>query len=277
MSKFMGCDTEFEESRIVLFGAPFDGTVTNRPGARFAPAQIRTDSFGLENYSPYTERNIEDCKVFDAGDLELPFGDTQAAMKIISEAVSGLIKSKKKPLMIGGEHLVTLPAVTQVYKEYKDLCIIHFDAHADLRKEYMGVSLSHSTVMYHIWELLGDNRIFQFGVRSGTKEEFQFAKAGHTVFKPFNLEDVAAEIKAIGSRPVYLTIDFDVLDPSVFPGTGTPEPGGVTFNELLDAIISMRKLNIVACDVVELSPHYDESGISTAAACKAIRELITIL
>jgi agmatinase len=277
MSKFMSCDASLDEAKIVLFGAGFDGTVTNRPGARFAPAQIRIDSFGLENYSPYFDREIEDCSVFDGGDLDLPFGNTEMALRMIEDYVRELSTKNKKSLMIGGEHLITLPAIKSLYNKYKDLCIIHFDAHCDLRQAYLGVSLSHSTVMYHCWELLGDDRIFQFGIRSGTKEEFLWANEGHTHLTKYNFEHLKKAKTIIGNRPVYLSVDLDVLDPSVFPGTGTPEPGGVTYKEFLEALHTINGLNIIGADVLELSPHYDMSGISTAAACKAIREVMCIL
>lgn len=277
MSKFIGCDEIEENAKIVLFGAPFDGTVTNRPGTRFAPPIIRMDSYALEDYSPYFDVTIEEKCVFDAGDLELPFGSTEAALSQIGEFAKDIISQNKKPLMIGGEHLVSLPVIKEVYNKYKDLNIIHFDAHTDLRKEYLGVSFSHSTVLYHAWELLRDGKIFQFGIRSGTKEEFDWAKEGHTKLTKFNFDGLKEAVKQIGNKPVYLTLDLDILDPSVFPGTGTPEPGGVTFKELLAAITELKGLNLVGADVVELSPHYDHSGISTAAACKAIREIICIL
>ena len=273
---FMGCDTEFEDADIVLFGAPFDGTVTFRPGSRFAPSQMRIDSFGLETYSPYQDKDMEDYNIHDAGDLDLPFGNKDKALDIIEQTVSDIIKSKKKPYMIGGEHLVSLPAIKAIHAEYKDLCVLHFDAHTDLREQYIEEPLSHSTVMRRVWDILGDNRIWQFGIRSGTKEEFEWAGEGHTSLHKFNLNGIETAINEIGNRPVYLTIDLDVLDPSIFAGTGTPEAGGVTFNELVTALCDLSELNIVGADVVELAPHYDASGVSTAVACKVLREVLVL-
>lgn len=273
MADFIGFDSSFENAKIIMFGAPFDGTVSFRPGARFAPEAIRKDSWGLETYSPYLDEDLEPYELHDAGDLDLPFGNTARVLDTIENYVDAIVKNGKIPLMIGGEHLVTYPAVKAVCKRHENLCIIHFDAHADLRTEYMGESLSHATVMRRVWESVGDERIFQYGIRSGLREEFQWAKE-HTFIRMFSLGSIKDDLKIIGDKPVYVTIDMDVLDPSVFPGTGTPEPGGVSFKELLDALSLIRHLNVVGADVVELSPHYDSSGISTAAACKTIREMV---
>ncbi|MFT9077383.1 agmatinase [Ethanoligenens sp.] len=269
---FIGCETSFEESKIVLFGAPFDGTVTFRPGSRFGPAQMRPDSYGLESYSPYQDANLEDAAIHDAGDLDLPFGRVERALGDIGAFAGKIVRAGKRPLMLGGEHLVTLPALQAVHARHGDLCVLHFDAHTDLRVDYLGEPLSHATVLRRIWDELGDGRIFQFGIRSGLREEFEWAKA-HTTLHPFDLDGLDAAIEAIGGRPVYVTIDLDVLDPSVFSGTGTPEPGGVSFKELLNALCKLHRLHIAGADVVELAPHYDASGVSTAVACKVVREL----
>ncbi len=273
-TNFLGCESSFEDSDIVIFGAPYDGTTTFRPGTRFAPAAMRTDSIGLETYSPYFDADISDYKIHDYGDLDLPFGSPTKALKMISETCKLIFEKGKKPLMIGGEHLVSLPSIEQAVKLYPDLRIIHFDAHTDLRDEYIGEPLSHSTVIRRAWDILGDNRIYQFGIRSGTREEFYWAKDGHTNLCLHNFDTLAATVSQIGTAPVYLTIDLDVLDPSIFSGTGTPEAGGVTFLQLINALQAVSSLNIIGADVVELSPHYDHSGSSTAVACKVLREVL---
>lgn len=270
---FIGCDDEYEESKIVLFGAPFDGTTSYRPGTRFASSHMRNESYGIETYSPYLDLDLMDIKIFDGGDLELPFGDTEKVLQIIENYTEKIIKDDKIPFMIGGEHLVTLGTVKAIAKHYPELHIIHFDAHADLRNEYMNVKLSHATVMRRCWEIVGDNRIFQFGIRSGDKEEFIWGK-NHVYTNKFNLSGVETLERKLIDKPVYLTIDLDVLDPSEFPATGTPEAGGVSFKELLAAIYSLSKFNIIGVDMVELSPPYDTSGISTTLACKLLRELL---
>lgn len=270
---FLSCDNEYNESKIVLFGAPFDSTTSFRPGTRFASRTMRAESFGLETYSPYQEEDLEDYAVFDGGDLELCFGDTERALKQIEEFSAQIIQDKKIPLMIGGEHLVTLGSVRAVAREYPDLHIIHFDAHADLREEYLGVRLSHATVLHRVWDIVGDGKIFQFGIRSGDRSEFEWGKT-HVTTQKFNFNGLEQTVERLSGKPVYFTLDLDVLDPSVFPGTGTPEAGGVNFMQLLDAILCVSKCNIVGCDINELSPSYDQSGASTAVACKVLRELL---
>lgn len=271
---FSGCDSSFSDAGLVIFGAPFDGTTTFRPGARFAPQAMRTESIGIETYSPYFDVDLTDFLIHDAGDLDLPFGNTKSALDMISVFADRVYSHGKKPVMLGGEHLATLPIAARAVKEYKDLCVIHFDAHTDLRSEYLGEELSHSTVMKRIWDIVGDGRIFQYGIRSGTREEFYWAGEGHTKLSRYDFSGLAEAVKEIGERPVYLTIDLDVLDPSVMPGTGTPEAGGVTFKELIWALRIIRPLNIIGADIVELSPHYDHSGVSTAVACKVVREVL---
>lgn len=274
---FMACDAEYEDAKTVLFGAPFDSTTSYRPGTRFGSRTIRQESFGVETYSPYQDKDMTDYSFFDSGDLELCFGSSEKALEDIEERTNTILEDGKRPFMMGGEHLVTLGAVRAVAKKYPDLHIIHFDAHADLREEYLGAQLSHAAVLKRCWELVGDDRIFQFGIRSGDREEFLWGK-DHVFTNKFNFNGLKETVESLKGKPIYFTLDLDVLDPSVFPGTGTPEPGGVTFNELRDAVeLVCSSLNIVGCDVNELSPPYDPSGISAAAACKIVREMLLAL
>lgn len=270
---FIACDHEYAESDIVLFGAPFDGTTSYRPGTRFASSAIRNESYGIETYSPYLDKDLLDIKVFDAGDLEFGYGNTNRVLDTIERMTSQIINDGKKPLMIGGEHLVTLGSIRAVHEYYPELHIIHFDAHADLRNDYLGEKLSHASVLRRCHELVGDGRIYQFGIRSGDREEFIWAKE-HVHMQKFDFSNLDKCVQALKGKPVYLTIDLDVLDPSVFPGTGTPEAGGVSFTELIAALNKVLCLNIVAMDMNELSPVYDSSGTSTALACKLLRELL---
>lgn len=274
---FIACDAEYEDAKVVIFGAPFDSTTSYRPGARFGSAAIRHESYGLETYSPYLNCDLEDLDVYDAGDLELPMGSAEMALDAISACTSEILNAGKIPFMLGGEHLVTLGTVREVAKKYPDLHIIHFDAHADLRDDYLGVKLSHACVLRRCHDILGDGRIHQFGIRSGERAEFGFARAGHTDLHPFSLEglDSVADDLASSRVPVYFTIDLDVLDPSVFPGTGTPEAGGVSFDQLRKALTKVcQTVNVVALDVTELAPILDPSGVSTAVAGKVVRELL---
>lgn len=277
VSTFIGCDKEYDEADIVLFGIPFDGTTSFRPGTRFAMQAIRPDSYGLETYSPYLKRDLENAKIFDGGDLELPLGNTEQVIETILEYSRNVVVDGKKFMMVGGEHLVSYPTIQAMYEKYPDLHVIHLDAHTDLRDMYLGQKLSHATVIRRCHDFLGDGRIFQFGIRSGTEEEFQWASE-HTHLEQFTLDTLQEVIEKLKDVPVYITIDLDVLDPSIFPGTGTPEPGGITYRELLQAIAQFQQLNhIVAADVVELSPQYDPTGASTAVACKTIREMLLTL
>lgn len=270
---FIACDASFEEATTVIFGAPYDSTTSNRPGTRFAPKAIRNDSFGLETYSPYQDKDLSEVKIFDSGDLELSFGRVDLALQDIEDHAREILSAGKRPLMIGGEHLVTLGQFRAVAEKYPDVCVIQLDAHTDLRQEYLGAELSHATIIRRLWDIVGDDRIYQLGIRSGEKAEFEFAKE-HTHLTKFNLTGLPKAIADLKDKPVYLTIDLDVLDPSAFPGTGTPEAGGIDFMTLLQAIIDIAQLNVVAIDVNELSPHYDLSGASTALATKIIREIL---
>ncbi|MDY4596310.1 agmatinase [Faecalimonas umbilicata] len=274
---FMACEKEAHEADIVLFGAPFDSTTSYRPGTRFGSSAIRRESYGIECYSPYQDKDLEDTKVMDCGDLELCFGNTKKALAQIEEQAKEILDNSAIPFMLGGEHLVTLGAFRAVLEKYPDIHIIHFDAHADLREEYLGEQLSHASVIRRCWDLVGDGRIYQFGIRSGDREEFYWAKE-HVTMRKFDFEGLEEVLEKLEGTPIYFTLDLDVLDPSVFPGTGTPEPGGVTFDALRKAAEKVcSRANVVACDVNELSPHYDPSGISTAVACKIVREMLLAL
>ena len=275
---FIGCESDYADAAIVLYGAPFDSTTSFRPGARFGPSAMRHESFGLETYSPYQDADLTDCRIFDSGDMELCFGSAEAALRDIETRAAEILQDGKLPLLLGGEHLVTLGAVRAAVQQYPDLHIIHFDAHTDLRDEYLGAKLSHACVLRRCHDLLGDGRIHQFCIRSGDREEFRFAQA-HTELHPFCFDGLEQTISSLREQdvPVYFTIDLDCLDPSAFPGTGTPEAGGVSFIQLLDAIRTVCTARIIGADVNELAPMLDSSGVSTATACKVLRELLLAL
>ena len=270
---FIGADRSFDDAKVVIFGAPYDSTTSFRPGTRFGPAAIRSESFGIETYSPYQDKDLEDdAAVHDAGDLELPFGAPDRALEMIEAKAAEILDAGKIPFLLGGEHLVTLGSVRAVAKRHPALRIIHFDAHADLREDYLGVRLSHACVMRRCHDILGDGRIWQFGIRSGTRDEFAFMKSSHVTTEPFSVKTLSSLNFPVGT-PVYLTVDLDVIDPSEFPGTGTQEAGGLKFTELFSALTEiLARFNIVALDNVELSPSLDPSGRSTALACKLLRE-----
>lgn len=276
IGKFMEMEGEYEESDVVVFGVGFDGTTSNRPGTRFASKAMRSEFYGLETYSPLLDLDLQDFNICDIGDLELSIGDTEKVLNEIYEETENILNDDKFPFMIGGEHLVTLPVFKAVYEKYNDVYVLHFDAHTDLREEYNNNKNSHATVIKRIWDIIGDGKIFQFGIRSGTKEEFNFAlKERHTYMETHTIDTFWKIVSTLGGKNVYLTIDLDVLDPSIFPGTGTPEPGGISYRkfEQIFKILKNSNINLVGCDIVELSPNYDKSNVSTIVACKILREL----
>lgn len=269
-------NSSYENSDIAVFGVPYDGTASYKPGSRFGPDAIRREMYGLETYSPYLDKDCRDYAVCDLGNMEIPFGNRDLVLKNIATEIKSILNDGKKSLALGGEHLISYPIIKEYSNKYKDLVVVHFDAHTDLREEFLGEKLSHATVIKRAHDVLGDDRIYQFGIRSGTKEEFEFAKIHTNLFK-FDAKGVSSIIDKIKDKPIYVTLDLDILDPSIFSGTGTPEAGGITFKELIDAIGKLQGLNIVGADIVELSPHYDASGVSTAVACKVLRELLLIM
>ena len=268
---WMGENKDYNTSGIIMLGMPFDGTVSYRSGSRFAPEQLRLASWGLEEYSPYFDKHLEDCNFHDAGDLELPLGNTVKSLEVIRKNVEEIYRDGKKVFGIGGEHLVTLPEIQAVSKYIDNLAIVHFDAHTDLREEYLGEKLSHSAVIRHSAEIIGFENLKQIGIRSGMKEEFELMKKYNTLCHKYE------ELEVLKDKNIFVTVDLDVLDTSIMPGTGTPEAGGLNFNELVGWFKYLSKFNIIGADVVELAPDYDASGASTAVATKVIRELLMIL
>lgn len=268
---WMGQNEDYVSSDIVMLGMPFDGTVSYRSGSRFAPEQIRLASWGLEEYSPRFDKHLEDVNFHDAGDLEFPLGNTYKSLDLIEENVEQIYKDGKRVFGIGGEHLVTLPEIKAVAKFHKDLAIVHFDAHTDLREEYLGEEMSHSAVIRHASKIVGPENLKQIGIRSGMKEEWEFMKKHNTLIHEYS------ELDELKGKKIFVTVDLDCLDPSVMPGTGTPESGGMQFNELMGWFECLKNFDIVGADVVELAPDYDASGVSTAVATKVIRELLMVM
>jgi agmatinase len=274
---FIKSHQNFEESQAVLYGMPMDWTVSFRPGSRFGPTRIREVSVGLEEYSPYLDRELEDVKYFDAGDIPLPFGNAQKSLDMIEDFVDKVLAAGKFPLGMGGEHLVSWPVMKAVFKKYPDLAIIHMDAHTDLREDYEGEPLSHSTPIRKIAEHIGPKNVFSFGIRSGMKEEFDWAKKVGMHISKFEVHQPLKEIlPKLAGRPVYVTIDIDVLDPAHAPGTGTVDCGGITSKELLASIHEIAKsdVKVVGADLVEVAPIYDPSEQTANTASKLIREMI---
>lgn len=273
---FIASSSDYESAKAVIFGIPMDYTVSFRPGSRFGPARIREVSVGLEEYSPYLNKSLDEAAYFDAGDLPLPFGNPARSIDLIGEYVKGLLSDGKFPLGLGGEHLVSWPIIREVYAKYPDMALIHIDAHADLRDQYEGEIWSHATPIRKAAELIGGDNIYQFGIRSGTREEFEYARK-HLHLYPFDvLEPLRSVLPELSGRPVYVTIDIDVLDPAAAPGTGTAEAGGITSKELLGAIhaIAASDVQVVGADVVEVAPVYDPTEQTQIVAAKLVREIL---
>jgi agmatinase len=272
---WMASTENIEESTCVIVGLPYDGTCSNRPGTRFAPANIRLESYGLETYSPIQDKDLEDIKFYDAGEIDFQLGNREDCLEKIETATRETLEHNKKWLGIGGEHLVTFPSIKAYSEKYPELYVVHFDAHADVREDYLNEKLSHACVMRRISEIITPQNLIQIGIRSGTSEEFAWMKDNNTLVK--SQEELKSRLEFLQNKPVFLSIDLDVLDPSLMSGTGTPEPGGMNYNEFMSWLMLLKDTNIVGADILELSPHYDNSGVSTATAAKVVREVLLLM
>jgi len=260
---------------VVLLGLPYDGTTTFRPGTRFAPPAIRQASYGLESYCPRLQRDLTGKRYTDLGDAFV-IGVSQNPVALIQQYLDSQVQPNQKILAFGGEHLVSLPLIRRANRLHPGLWVIHFDAHADLAQEYLGLHESHATVLRRTVEFVSPDRLAQFGIRSGSAEEWRFMRE-HNTQREDDPEDQIELRERIGDAPVYVTLDVDILDPSVMPGTGTPEPGGWDYARLENALLALDGLNIVGADIVEVAPAYDPSGISAITAAKLARTLLLMM
>ena len=270
---FVSAKALFEEGRIVILGCPYDGSASFRPGARFGPSALRKASWGIETYSPYFRRDLTRLKIHDMGDLELPLGEKRIAFDLIQKALRKILSKDKFPILLGGDHLITLPILEEILKAYPNLHLLHLDAHTDLRKDYLGETLSHSTVIRRVVDRLGKGRLSQIGIRSGTEEEFKLAKEMRSIVFS-DRRSLGAMVNRLRNRPVYVTLDLDLFDPGLLPGVGTPEPGGLTFQEFISLLKVLRSLHVIGVDIVELTPDYDPTQISSVTAAVILREMI---
>jgi agmatinase len=270
---YISAKTSFKESKIVLLGCPYDGSASFHPGARFGPSAIRKASWGIETYSPYFDKDLSELSIHDMGDLELPLGEKKLSLTLIRKGLRKILSEKKFPIVLGGDHLVTLSIVEELLRVYPHLNLIQIDAHTDLREDYLGETLSHSTVMRRLVERLGEGGLFQIGSRSGTKEEFNFAKRIKSIVS-YDRGSLKSMVRRLGRKPVYITLDLDVIDPSLLPGVGTPEPGGFTFERYLTLLKELQSLHVIGFDMVELTPDYDPTQISSVTASVILREMI---
>jgi len=270
---FTSAKAPWREALAVILGCPYDGSASFRPGARFGPSAIRRASWGIETYSPYLNQDLSQLSIHDMGDLELPPGEKKISLDLIRKAVRKILSGNKFPILLGGDHLITLPIVEELVQNYPRLQIVHIDAHTDLREEYLGESASHSTVMRRLIDHIGEGRLFQTGIRSGTEEEFKLARKMKSIV-PFDSSSLSSMVKRIRNRPVYITLDLDVIDPSLLPGVGTPEPGGLMFQELISLLKKLQPLHVIGFDIVELTPDYDPTQVSSVTASVILREMI---
>jgi agmatinase len=270
---FISASATFLEGQIIILGCPYDGSASFRPGARFGPSAIRRASWGIETFSPYFGRDLSQLFLHDMGDLELPSGEKKASLNLIRTALRKILSGKKFPILLGGDHLITLPIVEELIQTYPDLHLIQIDAHPDLREEYLGEKLSHCTVMRRVVDQLGEGRLFQIGIRSGTEDEFRLAKKRRSIVSP-NRESLKSMVKRLRNQPVYITLDLDAIDPGLLPGVGTPEPGGLAFQGFISLLRQLQSLHVIGFDIVELTPEYDATQVSSVTASVILREMI---
>lgn len=271
---FMGSCFSLEEADRVIIGLPMDSTTSFRPGTRHAPYRVREVSEGVEEYSIYQDRSLEEIYFYDAGDVVIPYGNINESLRRMEETARELLSRQKKIFSIGGEHLVSLPIIKAYAEVYPDLVVIQMDAHADLREDYLGETLSHATVMRHVLQIIGDKNLFQLGIRSGTQEEMHYAQSCSNLYLDQFLSVLDEVKEKIGPRPVYISLDIDVLDPAFAPGTGTTEAAGISSRDLLKALHDLGQLQVVGFDMVEISPPYDLADNTSILGAKILREAL---
>ena len=271
---FMGARRNPSGCRVALFGVPYDGTTSFRPGTRFGPAAIREVSTGLETYCPQLDRDLEDLAYADIGAVEIPYGDPEPVVDAVCHATSTVLAAGMKPLMLGGEHSISSGAVAAVAKQHPDLVLVQLDAHADLRHEWLGARHSHACAMRRSLEVLPSQQLMQIAIRSGTRDEFKELQSSGRLI---SVQDIPNRMSELRGRPIYLTVDLDWFDPAVMPGTGTPEPGGFIWNDFAAVINELCHHRLMGADVVELAPQLDPSGISSILAAKVTRSLLLLM
>ncbi len=268
--KLYYANSSLEQAQVLVLGLPYDRTSSFIPGSRFGPQYIRQCSDNIEDYSPYQDKSLNDLKICDQGDIEF-YGEDWLGQ--IEKEVAGLCSPNKLPVFLGGEHTITPHIVSAMKRGFGDFSLVQLDAHCDLRDEYLGERDCHATAMRRASEILGIDNVFQFGIRSGTKDEFGFGKNVHK-FKTF--EPLSKLIMTI-KKPLYVSIDVDVLDPGILPAVSTPEPGGILYQELIDSLLLLRNKNIIAADIVEYNPLAASPYASGSTVAEILRELILVM
>ena len=272
---FMGAQRDPQDCQVGVFGVPYDGTTSFRPGTRFGPAAIRNVSEGLETYCPQLDRDLDDIAYADLGALAIPFGAPEPVVERVKTATEAVIDLGLKPLMLGGEHSISSGAVSAVAELHPDLVLVQLDAHADLREEWLGARHSHACAMRRCLEVLPSGDLLQLAIRSGTRLEFQELRHSGRLIQ--DCPALAHAMQNLAGRPIYLTVDLDWFDPSVLPGTGTPEPGGFHWSDFAQVLQVLQDHRLVGADVVELAPQLDVSGASAVLAAKVVRSLLLLM
>ena len=277
---FSGMQKSFADAKYVVFGVPFDSTSTYRNGARFAPQAIRQASLNIETYSFRSGVDVEDLALHDAGDLDVSM-ETQKTVDMTRLVVEDILAANKMPVALGGEHLITLGTVKGLGKRAVETAIVSFDAHLDLRCEFMGSTVSHTTFMQLISEEVKPAKIIEVGTRAAGKEELAHAKKAGVEF--FTSQEIIKQgsflvgeqlkEKLLPYDNLYLTVDMDVLDPAFAPAVQNPEPDGITTSALIDLACSICDKRVLGFDLVEIVPIYDK-GISAVVTAKVAFEML---
>jgi agmatinase len=256
---------------IVIQGAPYDGGVSYRAGARTAPGDVRVASDSIESYSLRTGRDLIDIDLADAGDIDLAGADPETAIDRIARATARVHEDHEAVVVtLGGDHSVSIGTSRGLGKVHPGLVHVVFDAHMDMRPSYDGSDLSHACGTRHMAQA-GPTCVL--GVRSGSREEFADADKMLTAWSEDLVVPDAMRAEMTGA-PVFVSVDMDVLDPSILPGTGNPEPGGPTYRELREALLALNGVRIVGIDFVEVAPVLDSSGLSPIVAAELARDAI---
>ncbi len=277
---FSGMQKPFEKAKYVIFGVPFDATSSYRTGARFGPNAIRQASLNIETYSFRSGLDVEDLALYDAGDLHVSM-DAQKTVDMTRLVVEDILAAGKMPVALGGEHTITLGAAKGLGARAAKTAIVSFDAHLDLRCEFLGSTLSHTTFMQLISGEVKPAKIVEVGTRSACKEELAYAKkAGVEFFTSQQIIKqgsmlIAEQLKEklLPYENLYLTVDMDVLDPAFAPAVQNPEPEGITTTDLLDIVCSLCDKRVLGFDVAEIVPIYDQ-GVSAVVAAKVMFEML---
>ena len=271
---YMGASRDPDGCKVGLFGVPYDGTTSFRPGTRFGPAAVREVSTGLETYCPQLDLDLETMAYADLGAVEIPFGAPEPVLEAVHNATIHVQDLQLKPLMLGGEHSISSGAVAAVAKRHPDLALVQLDAHADLRDQWLGSRHSHACAMRRCLDVLPSRELLQIAIRSGTREEFSELRSSNRLVP---IDQMVCRLQNLRGQPLYLTVDLDWFDPAVMPGTGTPEPGGFLWQHFAELVSELRHHNLVGADVVELAPQLDRSGISSVLAAKVTRSLLLLM